>query len=157
MSLFLFSQVVLLGGGQEAMKVITTTTIAGKIEALFIHLVFEEEIRHVKGHFSPIKFYPDDKRCWLNVYTHTCKQVNYSHVYVHVDRKHFGDFYEGITWQSKNDTTKLITTFHSESTVHSNDINISYCEKTQNIGKNSFIIDLAFHQNFSILTVYSKH
>ena len=53
----------------------------------------------------------------------------------------------------KNNTTKIITTFHSESTVHSNDINISYCEKTPKIGENPFIIDLAFHQNFSILTV----
>ena len=32
----------LLVGGQEAMEVITTTTIAGKFEALFIRLVFEE-------------------------------------------------------------------------------------------------------------------
>ena len=59
----LFSQVVLLGGGQEAMKVMTTTTIAGKVEALFIYLVFEEEIRHVIGQFWPIKFYPNDIRC----------------------------------------------------------------------------------------------
>ena len=83
------------------MQVIMTTTIAGKIKALFIRLFFEEEIHHVGGHFGPIKFYPDDKGCWLHVYTCTCKQVDYSHVYVHADRQHFGDFHEGITWQSK--------------------------------------------------------
>ena len=38
------------------MKVIMMTTIAGKIKALFICLVFEEEIRHVKGHIGPIIF-----------------------------------------------------------------------------------------------------
>ena len=33
--------------------------------------------------------------------TRTSKQVDYSHVYVHTDHNHFGDFYEGITLQSK--------------------------------------------------------
>ena len=28
---------------------------------------------------------------------------------------------------TKHDMTKLITPFHSESTAHSNDVNISYC------------------------------
>ena len=56
---------VVLGGGQEAMEVTTTTTKAGKFEARFFHLVFEEEIGRVKGHFGPInslKFHPDGKR-----------------------------------------------------------------------------------------------
>ena len=58
------SQVV-LGGGQEAMEVTTTTTKAGKFEARFFHMVFEEEIGRVKGHFGPInslKFHPNGKR-----------------------------------------------------------------------------------------------
>ena len=49
-------------GGHEAVKVITMTTKAGKIDAKFIRLVFEKKIRHVKGHFELIKFHPDDKR-----------------------------------------------------------------------------------------------
>ena len=46
----------------------------------------------------------------------------------HIDCKYFGDFHEGITYQS-NLKTELILPFHSESIVHYSDINISYCEK----------------------------
>ena len=56
---------VVLGGGQEAIEVTTTTTKAGKFDARFYHLVYEEEIGRVKGHFGPInslKFHPDGKR-----------------------------------------------------------------------------------------------
>ena len=56
---------VVLGGGQEAMDVTTTTTKAGKFDARFYHLVYEEEIGRVKGHFGPInslRFHPDGKR-----------------------------------------------------------------------------------------------
>lgn len=55
---------VVLGGGQEAMEVTTTGTKAGKFDARFYHLVFEEEIGRVKGHFGPINslaFHPDGK------------------------------------------------------------------------------------------------
>lgn len=55
----------MLGGGQEAMEVTTTTTKAGKFDARFYHLIFEEEIGRVKGHFGPINslaFHPDGKR-----------------------------------------------------------------------------------------------
>jgi len=45
---------VVLGGGQEAMEVTTTSTRAGKFEARFYHMVFEEEFGRVKGHFGPI-------------------------------------------------------------------------------------------------------
>ena len=45
---------VALGGGQEAMEVTTTSTRAGKFEARFYHLIFEEEFARVKGHFGPI-------------------------------------------------------------------------------------------------------
>ena len=47
------------------MDVTTTTTKAGKFDARFYHLVFEEEIGRVKGHFGPInslKFHPNGKR-----------------------------------------------------------------------------------------------
>ena len=47
------------------MEVTTTTTKAGKFEARFFHMVFEEEIGRVKGHFGPInslKFHPNGKR-----------------------------------------------------------------------------------------------
>ena len=41
---------------------------------------------------------------------------------------------------TEHNTMKLITPFHSESTVHSNDINISYYEKTPKIGENPLTI-----------------
>jgi translation initiation factor 3 subunit I len=57
---------VMLGGGQEAMQVTTTSTRAGKFEVRIFHKVFEEEIGRVKGHFGPIntvRFHPDGKGC----------------------------------------------------------------------------------------------
>ncbi|XP_053200248.1 eukaryotic translation initiation factor 3 subunit I-like [Panonychus citri] len=55
---------VVVGGGQEAMDVTTTAARAGKFEARFFHLIFEEEFARVKGHFGPINslaFHPDGK------------------------------------------------------------------------------------------------
>ncbi|ESP01499.1 hypothetical protein LOTGIDRAFT_200332 [Lottia gigantea] len=55
---------VVLGGGQEAMEVTTTSTRIGKFDARFFSLVFEEEFARVKGHFGPINtvvFHPDGK------------------------------------------------------------------------------------------------
>ncbi|CAG2109528.1 unnamed protein product [Medioppia subpectinata] len=55
---------VVLGGGQEAMEVTTTSARSGKFEARFYHLIFEEEFGRVKGHFGPIQsvaFHPDGK------------------------------------------------------------------------------------------------
>ncbi|KAG6331068.1 hypothetical protein ID866_8020, partial [Astraeus odoratus] len=45
---------VLVGGGQEAMQVTTTSLRQGKFETRFWHKIFEEEIGRVKGHFGPI-------------------------------------------------------------------------------------------------------
>jgi len=45
---------VLLGGGQEAMSVTTTSLRQGKFETRFWHKVLEEEVGRVKGHFGPI-------------------------------------------------------------------------------------------------------
>jgi len=45
---------VLLGGGQDAMSVTTTSLRQGKFETRFWHKVFEEEVGRVKGHFGPI-------------------------------------------------------------------------------------------------------
>ena len=45
---------VLIGGGQEAMNVTTTSAAAGKFETRFMHMVFEHELGRVKGHFGPI-------------------------------------------------------------------------------------------------------
>lgn len=72
-----------MGGGQEAMEVTTTTTKSGKFDARFYHLVFEEEIGRVKGHFGPINslaFHPDGKRlvtgfklwCIVAMYDNSC-------------------------------------------------------------------------------------
>lgn len=55
---------VVLGGGQEAMDVTTTSTRIGKFDARFYHLIFEEEFGRIKGHFGPINsitFHPDGK------------------------------------------------------------------------------------------------
>ena len=45
---------VIVGGGQQASDVTMTATGAGKFETRFYHMVFEEEIGLVKGHFGPI-------------------------------------------------------------------------------------------------------
>lgn len=53
---------VVLGGGQDAMSVTTSSAKVGKFDARFYHLIFEEEIGRVKGHFGPINtvaFQPD--------------------------------------------------------------------------------------------------
>lgn len=53
---------VVLGGGQEARDVTTTSTKQGKFDARFYHLIFEEEFGRVKDHFGPINsvaFHPD--------------------------------------------------------------------------------------------------
>lgn len=55
---------VVLGGGQDAMDVTTTSARVGKFDSRFFHLVFEEEFGRVKGHFGPINsvaFHPDGK------------------------------------------------------------------------------------------------
>ncbi|ORY28054.1 WD40-repeat-containing domain protein [Naematelia encephala] len=45
---------VILGGGQDAMAVTTTSQRAGKFESRFWHKLFEEEVGRVRGHFGPI-------------------------------------------------------------------------------------------------------
>lgn len=53
---------MVLGGGQEASQVTTTSTKIGKFDARFFHLVFEEEFARIRGHFGPInsvQFHPD--------------------------------------------------------------------------------------------------
>src|SRR2546430_17054071 len=47
---------VILGGGQAAMDVTTTTARQGKFEARFYHKIFEEEIGRVRGHFGPLNY-----------------------------------------------------------------------------------------------------
>ena len=51
---------MLLGGGQEAMSVTTTSLRQGKFEARFWHRIFEEEVGRVKGHFGPLNTYVDE-------------------------------------------------------------------------------------------------
>lgn len=55
---------VVLGGGQDAMEVTTTSTQSGKFDSRFFHLVYEEEFARLKGHFGPINslaFHPDGR------------------------------------------------------------------------------------------------
>lgn len=47
---------VILGGGQAAMDVTTTSTRQGKFEARFYHKIFEEEVGRVRGHFGPLNY-----------------------------------------------------------------------------------------------------
>ncbi|CCF56799.1 hypothetical protein KAFR_0B05030 [Kazachstania africana CBS 2517] len=47
---------VILGGGQDARDVTTTSASEGKFEARIYHKVFEEEIGRVKGHFGPLNY-----------------------------------------------------------------------------------------------------
>lgn len=59
----LFDHVV-LGGGQDAASVTTTSSRQGKFEAVFYHKVYEEELGRVRGHFGPLNalaFAPDGK------------------------------------------------------------------------------------------------
>lgn len=50
------TQYVILGGGQAAMDVTTTSARQGKFEARFYHKIFEEEIGRVRGHFGPLNY-----------------------------------------------------------------------------------------------------
>lgn len=47
---------VILGGGQAAGEVTTTSARQGKFEARFWHKIFEEEIGRVRGHFGPLNY-----------------------------------------------------------------------------------------------------
>ncbi|KAK5120727.1 translation initiation factor eIF3 subunit [Meristemomyces frigidus] len=58
------TEYVILGGGQAAMDVTTTSARQGKFEARFYHKIFEEEIGRVRGHFGPLNYVavsPDGK------------------------------------------------------------------------------------------------
>ncbi|CAB0040591.1 unnamed protein product [Trichogramma brassicae] len=55
---------VVVGGGQDAMDVTTTSAKQGKFDARFYHMVFEEEFARLKGHFGPINslaFHPNGR------------------------------------------------------------------------------------------------
>jgi translation initiation factor 3 subunit I len=55
---------VLVGGGQEASQVTTTSSRAGKFESRFFHKVLTDEVGTVRGHFGPINavaFTPDGR------------------------------------------------------------------------------------------------
>jgi translation initiation factor 3 subunit I len=45
---------IILGGGQDAQNVTTTSASHGKFESRFFHMIYEEEFGRVKGHFGPI-------------------------------------------------------------------------------------------------------
>ncbi|KAK9822514.1 hypothetical protein WJX74_000134 [Apatococcus lobatus] len=55
---------ILIGGGQEASQVTTTSSRAGRFESRFFHKIFGEEFGTVRGHFGPINavaFHPDGR------------------------------------------------------------------------------------------------
>ncbi|KAJ1797538.1 translation initiation factor eIF3 subunit [Coemansia sp. RSA 2399] len=45
---------VILGGGQAASEVTTTSSRQGKFESRLYHKIFEDEVGRIKGHFGPI-------------------------------------------------------------------------------------------------------
>eukprot|EP01035_Chromulina_nebulosa_P017558 gene17558-23122_t len=45
---------VIIGGGQDAQSVTTTSASQGKFESIFHHMVYGDEFGKVKGHFGPI-------------------------------------------------------------------------------------------------------
>lgn len=45
---------VIVGGGQEAMNVTITSAKVGHFEVDFFHLVYQEFLGSVKGHFGPV-------------------------------------------------------------------------------------------------------
>lgn len=55
---------VFIGGGQDAMSVTTTSTRSGKFETHIIHMIYEQVLGSVKGHFGPINciaIHPDGR------------------------------------------------------------------------------------------------
>jgi translation initiation factor 3 subunit I len=55
---------IILGGGQDAMAVTTTSSKAGKFDSKIYHKIYEEEIGGIRGHFGPINalaFNPDGR------------------------------------------------------------------------------------------------
>lgn len=55
---------IVLGGGQDAAQVTTTTARAGKFESVFFHKVYNEKLGSVRGHFGPINtiaFHPNGR------------------------------------------------------------------------------------------------
>lgn len=55
---------VIVGGGQDAMNVTTTSNKVGHFQVDFFHTVYMEYMGHVKGHFGPVNtvsFNPDGK------------------------------------------------------------------------------------------------
>lgn len=59
-----FQEFVIVGGGQDAMNVTTTSARAGKFECRFWHKILQEECGRVRGHFGPINtiaVHPDGK------------------------------------------------------------------------------------------------
>lgn len=45
---------VIIGGGQDAKDVTTTSMVEGMFDAMIFHKIFEEMIGRIKGHFGPI-------------------------------------------------------------------------------------------------------
>ncbi|KAI8973907.1 WD40-repeat-containing domain protein [Pilobolus umbonatus] len=59
-----YQEFVILGGGQDAMNVTTTSARQGKFESRFYHKILQEEVGRVRGHFGPINtiaIHPDGK------------------------------------------------------------------------------------------------
>lgn len=86
---------VVLGGGQEAMDVTTTSTKIGKFDSRFFHLVFEEEFARLKGHFGPINslaFHPDGDSYTSGGEDGYIRVHTFDKAYYDFNRSFFGDY-----------------------------------------------------------------
>lgn len=75
---------VLLGGGQDAKDVTTTAASSGKFEATIWHMIYEEEIGSIKGHFSPINsvaWFPDGRGFVTGAEEGICRVVHLDNDY----------------------------------------------------------------------------
>jgi len=81
-------EVVIVGGGQEASSVTTTRVDNAQFRVRFFHLIYQEELGSVSGHFGPVNavsFSPDGKGFSSG------GEDGYVRMH-HLDRTYFNDF-----------------------------------------------------------------
>ena len=72
-----------------------------------------------------------ETRTHTHIYTHTYTHAHAHHMHAHTHMHACARTHTQNNLSVELDITELILPFHSESSVHSSDINISYCEKYQ--------------------------
>lgn len=75
---------VLIGGGQDARDVTTSTVERERFEARFYHKVYENEFGSVRGHFGPINsvaMSPDGRQFTTGSEESTVRMANFDEEY----------------------------------------------------------------------------